>query len=275
MGAMDEIDKKIRLDKIAQSDVKLTKLGKKYSQLSLNEIEKFLKLDRLINNDSLSLNTLLGVSVNPNINSDIILKMFKLLFELSKKENKDKNIPQATKTRNLGLRSKIRRLLTHHPNLDNETISKLIMTGSKNSENVLGNPSISEENLQVYFDSVVLNPNYKEYSFLSFGKLAKAKNVSQTLMDKWYNKLVKFADWTYSDNKWYSVVNSLIEFEDLSETILIDIAGAPLSDKSMSQWNRSGAVDHKNATEKVAIEAYKITADEKYLPKTVKDIFLF
>lgn len=274
MSSFREIDKRIRIDNVAQSDVKLTNLGKKYSKMSEKELSSLLVLDKIILNDEVSLNTLIGVASNPNLNTDLILQMYKILNSLSKKENSSKDISKATKTKNSGLRAKIRRLLSQHPNLSDDVIEKLLVSPTSNSKNVLKNPSIKEKHLQLYFDKIVLRSG-TDYSFLDFNSLSKAANVTENLMKKWYSTLVKYADWTYSDNHWYSIVESFLDYPDLWEDILIDIAGAPKSVKMFSDIFRDQAVRHKNATDNVSMKAYEITGEEIYLPKLAKNIFSF
>lgn len=270
MGAMDSIDRKIRTDKVIQSDVKLTKAGEKCAKANLKEVRKLLSIPNKLN-----LNQLMGIAVNPNIDTEIIRKIYNILHVLSKNEKQDPNISKATKTRNLGLRGKIRRLLAQNGNLNDDLIEKLIKSAGSNSDYVLGNPSIKEKHLQLYFDEIVNGAINNSYSFLSFSKLVKAKNITQKLMKRWYKELEGWSDWTYEDNNWYSIVEDYLNYDDIWEELLITIAGAPLSSKPISEWHRRGAVDHPKATQKVFIAAYKATKEEKYLPQTVQDVFLF
>jgi len=268
---MDLIDRRIRMETVTNSEVKLTKAGLTYSTASLKKIEK------LISNDSkINFNELIGVAVNPNLTGEMIRSIFGKLLSSAKSEKDNTSIPQNTKTKNMGLRSKIRKLLSEHPNLDNDAITSLLLNNSKTS--VLNNSSITEEHLNLFFEKRVLDKKKGEYSFLEFERLSKAKNVTQTIMKKWYNELLKFADWTYSDNQWYSIITSVIMFDDLHIEAINTIASTPKNNESNNwamEYNRELAVDHKNATEETKLLAFEATHADKYLPKDVIDIFLF
>jgi hypothetical protein len=94
------------------------------------------------------------------------------------------------------------------------------------------------------------------------------------LINDWYDKLKKYADWSYKDNIWYSIVGTLLKFDDLDESILIDIASAPLDVRNFSflEGFRDKAVNHKNATMAVKKAAFASTRSNKYIPEKIANI---
>jgi len=260
----------MKIEASGQRDVKLTKAAELIKNGDRNIIEKSL--------NNLKLNDWIGLALNPNLTGDDIELMYKLLKEDYNLE-REKNIPNSTKTRNAGTRAKIRNLLAVHPNIKSETIDKILKGARLSIPTVLNNPKITSTQIDNFFNTqVLLQPekNMGSYSFVGLDKLMQTSQITKSLVQKWFDTLKEYADWTYSDNQWYSVIKAFLEFDDCPEEIINLAASAPLkSDNFWSNTLRKMAVNHKNASNDTMVQAYKITEDEQFLPDDVKDIFVF
>jgi hypothetical protein len=266
-------DRRIKIENAANSAVVLTKEGQKYANASVDVLEKLIS-----NPDKSNYNALIGAAVNPNLPSELIRPIFAKLNKEVESDKADTSLPKSTKTKNVGLREKIRRLLTQHPNLDAAAKKAILLNKKAKTENILANPSLTDDDLQLFFDNKVLDGK-NSYSFLAFGKLMTAKQLNTKLLFTWFVQLKPFCDWTYSDNQWYSVVNDYLESELCPIEVLIAVASAPKDGKdswrSNSERYREEAVNHKNADDNIKALAYEATDNEKYLPQIAKDVFLF
>ena len=270
-----DFDRRLRIEERAKSDVKLTKAGEKYSKVTFKEIDKFLKKSEKI--DTLNLNELLGIASNPNLDGEQFRKVFKLLKDQNAYE-KEKKVNKATITRNMGTRGQVRRLLSIHSNLPEDIIEPLMM--GRGTPAVLSNPKLEKKDLDLYFNKRILTTDGDGYNFLSFGRLMESANITPEIATDWYNILVKHADWTLEDNKWYSIVNNFIDYEDCPTEILKDIISNLPKRKSEKPYDRTilytkEIMNHKNADDSFKIFAYKNTGLEEFLPQVITDIFLF
>lgn len=273
---MGAYERRQGIERIAQSDVKLTKAGEKWAKATPKEIETL-----LADTTNINYNEWQGAAVNPKLPATMIRHFFAVLKTVATREKKDEEIAKATKTKNIGQREKIRRLLQEHPNLDDDAFRAIITKYKVGPIGVLNNPMIKEEHLQLFFDTQVLGKGRSgsNYSFLAFQQLLQAKNITTKLFIKWYNTLHQYADWTYSDNEWYAIVRTCLDRDDCPVEILAEIASAPNDGeegwRSHSEPYRDDALEHKNATTDLVALAYKATGFEKYLPQIAKDIFVF
>lgn len=271
------INKLIQRDKRIDSDVKLTKAGEQWAEET--DSSKVIEKANFTTPEKLNLNEFLGLSLNPLLKEADIKHIFKLLKIHNDIEKDDKTIKDATKTRNSGTRGQIRKHLAEHPNAGTEIMKNLVVANRMGKPRVLHNPAITDEVLNFFFEKKVMTTAQGGYSFISFGELMKAKNITPKLVMEWYGELKKYADWSYKDNQWYAVVNALIEYDNCPFEILKDIASAPAGDLNdgwdRAEKNRSYAVEHANATDELKAIAYEITQQEEYLPQMAKDVFLF
>lgn len=265
------------IERVAQSEVKLTKAGEKFAKLSKQEITDML-IDSNENPLEVNYNEWLGIASNPNLTPEHLREMYRQMKRIATLEKKDETIAKATKTKNIGLREKVRRVLQEHPKLDDDAFKTLIMKYRTGILAVLQNPAIKPEFLQLFFNTHVLSTNYN-YNYLAFDQLLTSKNITQQLLEDWYKTLKKFADWSYSDNTWYAIVRSYLQMDNCPYEVLVDVASAPNDGeegwRSHSEPYREDAVNHKNADEKIKMLAYQHSGDEKYLPQIAKDVFLF
>lgn len=288
MSYMNNYNKRERLEKVMYGPVKLTKSGEKFAKMDTK------LLDNAINsNKKINYNEWLGISVNPNLSMEQIKRIYGILRQESKNEKTDTSIPKATATKNLGMREKIRVQLSKHSKLSEEGLESLIMSYRKGQPTVLDNPNITDKHLQMFFDKKVYSKADQDYSFVTFKKLMKSKNINTKLMLNWYNTLVELADWTYTDNNWYAIVSIYLQYDNCPIEILNDIASAEklgdtvhkkdgsivkqhpdVNNRRVNQY-RLQAVEHKNATSETKGLAFEKTMDEEFAPDEVKDVFLF
>ncbi len=267
------------IEKVAQSEVKLTKAGEKFYKMKAKELTDALA-GYAADPSTVNYNEWLGIASNPNLTPEHLREMYRQMKKLAASEKKDENMAKAAKTKNIGQREKVRRVLQEHPSLDDEAFTIFITKYKTGTLHVLKNPAIKKEHLQLFFDEQVLSKNSKyRYHFLAFNQLMTAKNITPDLMEKWYHTLKQFADWTYSDNEWYAIVKAYLEYDECPYEALADIASAPNDGeedwRSHSEPYRDEALAHKNAKPELKALAYEATKIEKYLPDVVKDIFIF
>jgi hypothetical protein len=273
-----DIRKAMRIRDVANSDVKLTKAGEKYSQADEKEIEVFLK--KASNIDKLNLNELLGISVNPLLTSTQIRTIFKLLKDHNQME-KDKGIKGATRTKNTGFRGKIRKQLALHSNLDSDAITPLMYGQRLGTPAVLNNPNITKENLDDYFEKKIMTTAQGDgYNFVSFKELMTTKNITSEIALGWYKRLKKYADWEFKDNNWYAIIDAYLEYEDCPFEILKDVMELTTTKGQDDFFNRplryrKAVVEHPNSTDDLKAIAYEKTQLEEFLPQAAKDLFLF
>lgn len=271
---VDSYTRRRKIEDVANSDVKLTKAGEKWAKASAIDIEAL-----LADTENVNYNEWQGAAVNPKLPAEMIRTFFAVLKTIALREKKDEDVSKATKTKNIGQREKIRRLLQEHPNLDDDAFKAIITKYKVGPIGVLNNSKIKEEHLQLFFDAQVLEKGRSNYSFLHFQQLLAAKNVTPALFVKWYNHLHQFADWTYSDNEWYAIVQASLDRDDCPYEILEQIASAPHDGetgwRSHSEPYRERALEHPNAKEDLKALAYGATGFEQYLPQIAKDVFLF
>ena len=264
--------KRSKIEEVAKSAVKLTKAGENYSTVGVDELEKLIN-----DNSKLVHNEFIGASKNPKLTSKMISDIFSRLNKESSDE-KNNSPTKSTNTKNAGLREKIRRILTEHPNIGDELKQKLLLRAHLGVNNILANPTLTDNDLQSFFDNVVLLKG-GSYEYDNFNKLIGAKNIKPELLLKWYKELTKFADWEYNTYKWHLVISNLLQSELCPIDILKDVASAPNDGKegwkSFSEGLRDTAVEHKNANDEIKALAYLTTKNIKYLPQTLKDIFLY
>jgi len=166
--------------------------------------------------------------------------------------------------------------LTEHPNIGDVLKQKLLSRAHLGVNNILANPTLTDNDLQSFFDTTVLLKS-GSYEYDAFNKLIGSKNIKTELLLKWYKELVKFADWEHNNYKWNLVISALLQSELCPLDILKDVASAPNDGKegwkSFSENLRDTAVEHKNANDEIKASAYITTQNTKYLPQTLKDIF--
>jgi len=272
------IRKAMKIRDAANSEVKLTKAGEKYSKTDEKNLENYFEKTTA---SSLNLNELLGISVNPLITSEQIRAVFKLLKDHQTAEKDNKTVKGATVTRNNGIRGKIRKQLSLHHNLDKDAIKTLLKQSTFGTPSVLNNPNVDSDDLNDFFErKIIKTAQGTGYNFVSFKELMTSKNVTSTLALNWYNKLKKYADWSYKDNQWYAIVEAYLEFEDCPFEILKDIITFTNNDNPDEFFNRQlryikQAATHNNSTKELTTIAYEKTGLEEFLPEEVKDIFLF
>lgn len=266
-----DINKLMKLAKAASRDVKQTKDGLKASTASSKEINNILE------KTPINYNEYKGLALNPNLSSTQIRIMYNKLKEDNDREKGDKSIPAATLTKNMNSRSQIRVILAQHPNLDPEDIKKLLISSKLSKSGVFQNPNIKEEHLNYYFGNAVMTSigSYK-YSFIAFNRLMNAKNINEKLVESWYNTLKKYADWTYSDNQWYSIVSDFLKSPFCPVELLEKVAGLPIG-KAFShlELHREQVYNHEKTTNEIQNIIFTVTKNEKFLPQTAKDVFLF
>lgn len=276
---MGAYERRQGIERVAQSEVKLTKAGEKFAKLSKQEITDAL-IDSNENPLEVNYNEWLGIASNPNLTPEHLREMYRQMKRIAALEKKDETIAKATKTKNIGLREKVRRVLQEHPKLDDDAFKTFILNYRTGTLPVLQNPTIKPVFLQLFFDTHVLstNPNYN-YHYLAFDQLLTSKNITQQLLKDWYKTLKKFADWSYSDNTWYTIVRSYLQMDNCPYEVLVDVVSAPHDGekgwRSHSEPYREEALSHKNATPDLKNLAFKATGDIKYLPDIAKDIFIF
>lgn len=266
-----DVNKLMKLEKAASRDVKRTKDGLKASTASSKEINNILE------KTPINYNEYKGLALNPNLSSTQIRTMYTKLKEDNDQEKGDKTIPAATLTKNMNSRSLIRVILAQHPNLDPEDIKKLLISSKLSKPAVFQNPNITEEHLNYYFDNVVMKGvGIYKYSFISFERLMNAKNINEQLVESWYDTLKKYADWTYTDNQWYSIVSVFLKSPFCPLELLEKVAGLPMG-KAFShlELQREQVFNHEKTTNEIQNIIFTVTKNEKFLPQTVKDIFLF
>ena len=266
-----DINKLTKLEKAVSRDVKQTKDGIKASTASSKEINNILE------KTPINYNEYKGLALNPNLSSTQIRIMYNKLKEDNDREKGDKSIPAATLTKNMNSRSQIRVILAQHPNLDPEDIKKLLISSKLSKPAVFQNPNIKEEHLNHYFDKVVMNGvGIYKYSFISFNRLMNAKNINEQLVESWYTTLKKYADWTYTDNQWYSIVSDFLKSPFCPLELLEKVAGLPMGNAfSHLELHRKQVYNHEKTTNEIQNIIFTVTKNEKFLPQTVKDIFLF
>jgi len=244
------------------------KMIETFTKISKSEIQK------IIDNDSINLKKWEAISRNPSITSKQIRQIFKILNEANDNDMKS-NLLQS---KNMSLSAKIKKHLSEHPNMDDDMMASLIETHTLGAPFVLNNPNIKEKHAQMYFDKrVIFKDNFLS---LSFQKVMRTPILSTELVLKWYNQLKPFADWEFKeDNSWSAAITTLIKYEGCPIEVLLDVANAPyneLKEKgSLSENNRSKAVNHPNSNDKVMATAYEATGKEEFLSQEAKDIFLF
>lgn len=271
-----DIRKAMKIRDNANSEVKLTKSGEKYSKCNEKEIDKLLKKSSDL--EKLNLNELLGLSLNPLLSSTNIRSMFKLLKSHNDYERENK-VREATRTRNMGVRGKIRKQLALHPNLDSEAIDSLLSNSKLGKPAVLNNPNITKKQLDNYFEKRIISSK-GGYNFVAFKELMESNHITSAIALEWYNKLKKYADWTYKDNQWYAIVDGFIEFEDCPYEILKDVMElSPTEDKddffNRPLRYRKAILKHKNSKPELEQIAYEKTGLEEFLSQEAKDLFLF
>ena len=276
---MGAYERRQGIEKVAQSEVKLTKAGDKFSKLSKDEITDALSASNEIPLE-VNYNEWLGIASNPNLTPDHLREMYRQMKRIATLEKKDETISKSTKTKNIGLREKVRRVLQEHTSLDDDAFKTFIMKYRTGTLSVLQNPSIKPEFLQLFFDTHVIDITGKNtYNYLAFDQLLTAKNITQKMIEGWYKTLKKFADWTYSDNNWYTIIRSYLAMDNCPYEVLVDVVSAPNDGeegwRSHSEPYREEAVNHKNADQELRNLMFKVTGDVKYLPDDAKDIFLF
>lgn len=273
-----DIRKAMRIRDAANSDVKLTKAGEKYSQADEKEIETLLKKSSKI--DSLNLNEIMGLATNPLLTDTQIREIFKLLKAHNQME-KDNGVKEATRTRNTGIRGKIRKLLSLHDNLDPEAIKSLLYGQRLGTPSVLNNSNIKKEHLDEYFEKKIMTTAQGDgYNFVSFKELMSTANITPQIALGWYNRLKKYADWNFKDNNWYAIVDAYLEYDNCPFEILKDIMELTTTKGQEDFFNRplryrKAVVEHLNSTEDLKAIAYEKTGLEEFLPQAAKDLFMF
>lgn len=267
------------IERVAQSEVKLTKAGEKFFKMKASEITAALA-GYAADPSTVNYNEWLGIASNPNLTPEHLREMYRQMKKLATSEKNDENMAKAAKTKNIGQREKVRRVLQEHPSLDDDAFKTFIMKFRTGTLHVLKNPAIKEEHLQLFFDTHVIDiTGRNSYNYLSFNQLLEANNITTKLIEKWYETLKKYADWSYSDNNWYTIVRAYLDREDCPYDMLVGIASAPNDGeegwRSHSEPYREEALTHKNAKPELKAMAYEATKNEKYLPDLVKDIFIF
>lgn len=247
----------------------------KFTQISAEEIDKIISSTELTN-----YRNWIAIALNPNLTTDLIDKMFDKINEGEFEDKGKKDGIFVTRKKNRDITFDI---LLIHPNLS-ETNKTLLIKNASSRSQVIKNPGLTKKQLQLYFDTWVV-PKGRPYAFVFFEELVLgAKNiVDGAILSQWYESLKNFADWKYSDNQWYSIVNVYLKHPQCPIEVLKDIASAPIQTASksnplgtqFSERYRLGAVEHENSNPEVRLLAYEITRDEKYLPQEAKDIFLF
>ncbi len=247
----------------------------KFTQISAEEIDKVISSTELTN-----YRNWISIALNPNLTTELIDKMFDKINEGEFEDRGKKDGIFVTRRKNRDITFDI---LIIHPNLS-ETNKTLLIKSAASRSQVIKNPALSKKQLQLYFDTWVV-PKGRPYAFVFFEELVMgAKNiVDGAILSHWYESLKQFADWKYSDNQWYSIVNAFLKHPQCPVEVLKDIASAPIQTATksnplgagFSEKYRIGAVEHQNSTPEVRLLAYELTKDIKYLPQEAKDIFLF
>lgn len=269
----------MKIEANASKDIKLSKAAEKLLKYNVDEIQTY--LDAVKKDISkLNLNELMGIASNDNLSSEQIREMLKLLNEYSNWANF--NIKGAQKTRMGTNRSKVRKLLSLHSNLDDRTIRSMMFGSLFGVPSVLNNPNIKDKHIDEYFQKRVIDSKTSEYNMVAFGKLLKkVLNISPSLLEKWYFELKPFADWKVSDNNWYFILNSFLDYDSTPFEVLKDIAENLETEKTSKKesfstnWFLEKTANHKNSNNIIKEIAYNKTEDEEYLSNDVKDLFLF
>lgn len=272
------IRKAMKIRDSMNSEVKLTKAGEKYSKVDSKDIDTLLKKSTDIS--KLNLNEIMGLSVNPSLSSAQITTIFELLKKHNDAE-KASDTKGATRTKNMGIREKIRKQLSLHKNIPTEAIKTLLYGARLGTPAVLNNSNITQKDLDEYFEKKVMTTAQGiGYNFVSFGELIQTDNITPSIALGWYNQLKKYADWNYKDNQWYAIVDAYLEYPDCPVEILEDIVELTVITNKDEFFNRSvryikSVVEHKNSNDDLKLIAYEKTQDEEFLPDTVKEVFLF
>ena len=260
----------MKLEASANKDITLTKAA----QIIFEGDRKV--VDKSLNN--YKPNEWLGLAQNPLLTPEDMKKIFTELDDAYNREKLEK-VKANVKTRNMGIRGKIRKLISLHQNLSTELIDMMINGSRLGTPTVLNNPNVKKSQLDLYFKNhIMTTAQGSGYNFVSFNKLMETKNITSQIALEWYKQLKPYADWNYQDNQWYAIVAAFLEFDDCPKEILKDIVSVPIND-SKTSWlerNREQAINHKNA-DKDDFEtiAFRITNDEKYMPASVKEVFIF
>jgi len=277
-----DIEKAIKINNTINSEIKLTKSGEHYSTASKEEIVKVLKVSQNMN--KLNLNDLLGVVLNPLLTSEQIRQIFELLSDHNKYDSEKSSLSSAKTsiTKNMGIRGKIRKWISLHPNLDSNDIDSLLLSKSTiNSPTVLNNTNITKSQLDDFFQRKVMSST-DSYNFITFKDLIISINVTPIIALGWYKQLSKKADWHYKDNKWYSIIDSYLStdicpYEVLKDIVTLSVFDVDGGDSFFNlplRYTRA-VIKHKNAKPTLLQLAYEKTGLEEFLPQEVKDIFLF
>lgn len=227
----------------------------------------------------LDLSGLIGLAQNPVLSSDQI----DLLFIVLKNHNARSKIELAKGSRSANTamqkRIAIRKYLTIHPNVSVDLLEKLLLSKTL-MKAALSNPTITDDFILKYFDQQCLNPD-GGYNMIQLGYIfSNVLDISENVFKELYSRLEKYADWDYKDNKWYSVIKSMLDNKNCPESILIEVAGKSNFEKTSGvySWGEGFvyiAADHKNSSDDVRSAAYKNTGLDKFLPEIAKEIFLF
>lgn len=254
----------------------LTDKGKKFSQLSIEEVSKVIE-----SKDFTDYKDWLGIGVNPNLTAEIIDTIFDKINESEFEDKGKKDAIYQTRKKNRNLLFDI---LMLHPNLSDLNKALLVKNASSRTK-VIKNPSLSKEHLQTYFDKWVINTAKHNYSYLEFAQLVKnGKQIDGPLLLKWYNAGLRgYANWVYLDADWFHILSTFLWHPECPVEIIREIVSVnappvtninPLAG-DLSAKIRDAALAHKNATPDMMSLAYEATKLEKYLPQEAKDIFLF
>lgn len=227
--------------------------------------------------DLANYNHILGIACNENLDPEHIKMVFTTLKTLEIFE-KSSDISEGTKTKNTGLRGKIRKALAIHKNLDDDTINQFLLSGPIDSP-VLGNSKLTDTHLNTFFKIRILPQKPGDtLSTIGFEHLMEAVSLNPEIVSKWYDENLKsFAKWDYSDTKWYSIVGSLLKYEFLPEYILAEIASVPsiAGHRGWAKTYRDKALAHPNASKRVIFEAFKISKDISLLPINIRSWLVF
>lgn len=248
---------------------KLSKVGEKLKVTNdRSDIDKSIS--------SRKLNDWVGLSQNTNLTSEDFKNIFIILKE-SATADKTESITGAQATRNFSLRSAIRRNLLKNASLPREYFEQAIVLTKRAGSEILQNPNITPEDLDLYFNNVVMNWDKNTYSFIYFAKLLGNAKVPDDLVDSWAETLLEFSDWSYTDSQWYSIVNAFLGNEYCPYEIMEGAAKAKISTEvhGWPEMLRKKAVEHPNSDDRIKRFAYEVNPLEIYLPDSVKDIFLF
>ncbi len=263
----------MKIEANSNSDVKLSKFATTVMNGNRAVIDKSL--------DNYKVTDWFGLALNPLLDDDDIRNMYNQLNDAHQEERKDRQMKDAVKTRNSGSRAKVKRLLSQHPGLGEETIDQLLQASTFGTPKVLNNPNITKKQLDTYFDKKILGTAQGAgYNFVTFKEIMKTKHITEAISLGWYNKLKEFADWEYKDNQWYAIVDAYLDFDDCPYEILEDICKAPpgLGDGSYfdrPEDYRKNAIKHPKAKPELKNIAYATTEFVDYISDDAKEMFLF